>query len=277
MDQDFSSTFLDVLIVRNSRLGIKTRWWQKECSARRILNFHSFHSTQLKRNVVAEYIRHAICITSPEFMQITIKGLRSVFRRSSYPSNLTEPIIKHFLNLFGGIHVKCVVGNPDEFFNIEKEILIRYPNQKWECKSDNVAEKSGSSSKKKYISLPFDQRKTLNKVKNIAKNNYIDCCFAPRPLNANSKKVFSALKDRASASSVRFAIFSLKCKNCDFKRYFRTFNLDVWRSAKHHLNRKCSPLIEHKNEYPGHDFIKTPKIIRRFDNSSDLKFAFSPM
>ncbi len=282
---EFSSTFLDVIIIRNAEEGvnIKTRWWQKGCSARRILNFHSFHQLQLKRNIVTEYTRHAIHITSPEYMHMTIKGLRSVFRRSSYPSNFTEPIIKNFLNILGGIHIVSMVGSPDESFDIEKEINIKQTIQNKKNNTDGGRKRkqkhqpNHTEKKKKYISLPTHNWKVLNRMNYIAKNNNINCCFAPSPLINNGKEVFSKLKDRLSTSSVRFAIFCLKCKNCKFRKYFRTFNLDVWRSAKHNLNRKQSALTEHKDENPGHEFMKNPEIFKKFNNAFDLELAFSRM
>lgn len=91
-------SFLDTLMIRNIDLSIKTMWWQKECISRQTLNFHSYHSLQIKRNVVAEYIRHALSVTSPGFFHTTISNLRKNVKRSSNSTNFTEPIIKKVLN-----------------------------------------------------------------------------------------------------------------------------------------------------------------------------------
>lgn len=53
-----SISFLDTLIISNQDSTMETRWWQKECSSRQILNFHYYLSTQTKRNVVSGHIRH---------------------------------------------------------------------------------------------------------------------------------------------------------------------------------------------------------------------------
>lgn len=39
------------------------KWYHKECSARRILDYHSSHPLSMKRNVCDEYIRNALLVS----------------------------------------------------------------------------------------------------------------------------------------------------------------------------------------------------------------------
>lgn len=273
--EERSSTFLDVLIVRDDNLCINTRWWQKECSAKRILNFHSYHPLEMKKNVVSEYIRHAIYITSPEFMHITIKNLRTTLRRSSYPMNFTEPIIKRLMGQFGNIHVTSTIGYIDELFNFEAEINSRsiYHDSTLNIRKLNECndkQKGKQVKKTNFISFPLHNMKAYYDVKGVTKKNHIGCKIAPRTMLNNKKIVFASLKDKASLTCVRFAIFSLNCRDCNFHKFFRTCNLDLWRSAKHHFYRINSPLTDHMNK-----ILRTPQNVRKFFNPYDLKIAFS--
>lgn len=204
--EDNHSTFLDVLLTRNTDLSI-TRCWQKECSARQIINSHSYHPLQLTRNVVSEYARHAISVTSPEFMNVTVKNLRSVFRRSSYPSNFTEPIIKCLTNSFGDVHVTSMVGSVDEAFDFVAELESRstvLPN-KDKRKNDkdegmNETKRLKMQGKMKYVPLPLHGMNIFNDLKNITRKNLGNCNFASRTTRNNKKEMFSMLKDKSTFS-----------------------------------------------------------------------------
>lgn len=86
-------TFLDTMVIRNGS-NISTKWWQKSCSSHQILNFHSYHPIHMKINVIREYVRHAVSITSHDLMHSTVKKIRLVMRKSSYPKSVTEPVLK---------------------------------------------------------------------------------------------------------------------------------------------------------------------------------------
>lgn len=261
-----SITFLDTLILRNEDQVVTTRWWFKECSAMQILNYHSFHPMQMKWNVVNEYVRHAIRITSPELMHTTVKNLRLFLKRSSYPKKFTEPIIKNMLSSLGGIHVTSSCGYTDACFSFEREVQLD---------GQTKTKSKGRYNNQSYVPIPLHNMETVDKIKDIVKHHLPGCYVAPSTTRTNRQRIFSKLKDKASSSGIKFAIFKLKCANCLFMKKFRTNNLDVWRSAKHYLNQKDSLLMDHISENPGHAFLKTPFILERFKSSFDLRLAFS--
>lgn len=43
---------------------VHLKWWQKECSSKHILDFHSFHPDDMKKNVIQEYVNVALNISS---------------------------------------------------------------------------------------------------------------------------------------------------------------------------------------------------------------------
>lgn len=48
----------------NNNNRIRIRWWKKPQSSNKILDFHSFHPIGMKKNVVKEYVRNALSVTS---------------------------------------------------------------------------------------------------------------------------------------------------------------------------------------------------------------------
>lgn len=240
---DNSISFLDTMITRKDCQSITrkdcqsvvSRWWSKECSAKVILNYHSFHTLSMKRSVLEEYIRHAISVTSPELMSITIRNLRLVLRRSSYPTTVTEPILKFQLSKLGGIFVTSTYGSPDNRVDIEKEIGHKHFMKK---KRDGI----DMDKRIKHIPMPLHDFGTLGKLKKISGNNFVRCKIAPRTTRSIRQKIFSKLKDKLDFASIRFAIFELKCRHCSFKRIYRTNNQDLLRTVKFCLNQPRSVL-----------------------------------
>lgn len=57
-------SFLNMSIERNPiDNSIKTKWFQKECSAKRILDYFSSHPLNMKINVTEEYIKNALSVS----------------------------------------------------------------------------------------------------------------------------------------------------------------------------------------------------------------------
>lgn len=267
---DNSVTFLDTMIIRKDCGSIVTRWWSKDCSARVILNYHSFHPMSMKRSVIEEYIRHAIRVTSPELMNITIKNLRLILRRSSYPVSISEPILKMQLSKLGGLFVTSTYGSPDDTVDVENEIGF-------EDRYANLKKKDGMKVDKNvlYIPMPLHDFGTIKKLKKITRSNFIRCRIAPRTTRSNRDRVFSKLKDKADFASIRFAIFELRCRRCSFKEVYRTESQDLMRTVKFCLNRPRSLLRSHVKENPNHVIMDHPMAIRVFRSSYDLGLAFS--
>lgn len=80
--------YLNLTIGRyhNENNIIHLKWWQKDCSAKHILDYHSFHLIRIKDSVVQEFINSALSITSVQHWQKTIKNIRITLRRSNYPN-----------------------------------------------------------------------------------------------------------------------------------------------------------------------------------------------
>lgn len=282
---DRSVSFLDLLVVRDEVSFeninfIKMQWWQKPCSSKKIVNFHSLHPTSLKSNVVYEYTRHALCITSPCFYQLTMKNLKHTFTRSSYPPNFIKKILNKVLTSIGSVYLMSSVGEPDDNFNFLNELNARSFNNALnepllEIKGCKIKESNVFSDAVKHIPIPFKSHNTINRVKGLVKKHYVRCRLAPRVIRSNRMVAFSRLKDNIPLSSIKFATFGLECKNCSFVKFFRTRNLDVFRTVKHVINLEDSPLRTHVKENFGHVFSFNPIKLVKYRNETDLQIAFN--
>lgn len=70
--------------------SLHIRWCQKDYSAKRTIDFNSFHPRKMKNNVVNEYIRSSLKLSSPIHWKTTCNALRITLKNSNYPSNLIE-------------------------------------------------------------------------------------------------------------------------------------------------------------------------------------------
>lgn len=265
---DGSVTFLDTIVFKDRENGVLTRWWQKECSVRQILNYHSAHPRCVKRNVVREYIRHALAVTSPILFNVTINNLRKVLRRSSYPFGFIQDILVDVLEEIGCLSEVSTVGVYDKSFDFATEIAMRSKI----ISDSEMRSRRLRSSPLRFISFPFDNNNIYKKTKDLIIKRKVNCRLAPRVVRSNKDWIFSKMKDKATLTDVKFGIFSLVCGDCGFKRFYRTNNLDLARSIDHVL--LTSETSRHIQEYPDHAILKLPEDVLRYKNSTDLKFAF---
>lgn len=135
---------------------IRMNWWQKECSSKQILNFHSHHPTSVKRNVVMEFTKHALSVTSPIMYQHTIRNLYKTFRRSSYPPNFIDKILKTTLSKIGNTFTVSSVGEQDENFNFIDELSIRGLN------NEITLSTTGNPDETLDICTEFEYRNTVD-------------------------------------------------------------------------------------------------------------------
>lgn len=201
MDPDGKITYLDVMMHRNEEKQIITQWYQKSCSARKILDFHSNHPTLMKRNMIREFMRHALKLTHATRYQETIRKITSTLRRSSYPKSMIMAEMKKILRSIGGIHVTSSYGNTDETIDFENEILaheLATLKRNATAKQLN-ANQNGCGNRRKaesikkskvhdvYLPVPFCDNKTLTISKNIMRRRGLRYALAPRMMNSNSR------------------------------------------------------------------------------------------
>ena len=88
--------FLDVTLIRSGN-SIMTNWYTKPSNSSRILNFHSNHSTQLKRNIVFNLTDRAINLSHKQFHKDNISLIKKILLENSYPIDFINANIKERL------------------------------------------------------------------------------------------------------------------------------------------------------------------------------------
>lgn len=121
------------MAISNVSHRILMRWWQKPQSTQRILDYNSFHPKIMKENIIKEFLKNALLITSPCHWDFTTNLVQRVFSNSDYPKRLIRKTIRNVRINFGSISfdsVGQIDGNAQGIIseNIDKMFYVK------ECK-----------------------------------------------------------------------------------------------------------------------------------------------
>lgn len=229
--------FLDCIFHRNQDLSISNRWAKKSYNSLAILNYHSYHPMNMKRNVVLEMINHAYAVTSPEFFNDTRELLITILKNSSYP----------------------------ELFIIENVCIN--PSM-----PVDVVQSKFKDSRVRYVSCPY-YRPLLKEIQGTIDQNNMKIKLAPRPLSNNKRVLFTKIKDFRDNSSVKNAIFKVCCNDCNFNHLTITRNFDVNTSVQRLIYDKRSTIGLHTITFPDHTINHEAVIIKRFYSKYDAEHS----
>lgn len=280
---DNATIFINKQYERGKEGHISKCWWQKDCSVKQILNVHSFHPKQMKKNVLNEFIRHAIDVTSPDSLKLAVKRIKITLSRSSYPPNFISKLIREVFIKHGKLVTTSVVGDPDNNVKCHLEIAMR--ERHYTCLTSdwigkiNATKKHGPANGQnniKYIPVPFVGKSFLNDVKNIMSKYHIRCGVAPVPVITNKKNLFSPLKDKYKWACMKFAIFEVHYMDCDFVQKACAKNLDIERTMRHMIADQRNTVFSHLFKNPEHRLYKNPKFVKRFNNRRSVDRMFGP-
>lgn len=85
-DNEHEVVYLQLKVGRDvSDNSIHMRWQIKEYSAKRILDFHSFHPMKTKDSVVKKFVRASLKISSDHHEKRVLRDV-GVLRNSKYPN-----------------------------------------------------------------------------------------------------------------------------------------------------------------------------------------------
>ncbi len=97
--------------------------------------------------------------------------------------------------------------------------------------------------------------------------------MAPTPIHRSGRIVFASVKDRAQISNVKNCLFSVRCKDCDFKIWLKTKNLVVERTLRGKLAND-SMINEHMKNNPRHKIPFSIYEKKIYKNMQDLNIAY---
>lgn len=235
--------YLDMTIKRTDDNCLLHHWYQKDCAKGTILNFFSNHPLSMKKNIVKEYIRHALKVTSPQLYGTTLKRVGKVLRKSSYPWSMIRSTVCNTLTEIGSTHVTSIYGRPDTAIDHDYEIISRMHEhdiknfvdsrnklEKNKTKIRNFNSEKGKLEKKNFVAAPFYDQKSFNAMKRCINNYNVDITLAPSPVITNAtEKVFSCMKMDHQHYLRKFAVFSICCMTCEKVFDTATGNVDLSR------------------------------------------------
>lgn len=219
---------------------IKFKWWQKPESAKRILDYHSFHPMHMKVNLISEFVMNALRLTSKQYWQEIIANVEDMLSNSNYPNRMIKETISGACKTLGTIEITSSVGEVD-FDAIETYNLMTPPAvpQVIHPKICSPQQRTNQTTRM-YLTVPHHPNLT-SAVKSLANKLGIkNVKIAKQMSTRNRSHTYANVKDKRKLSDIVNASFKIKCSYCSFVCECKTNNLDVSRTASHYLNNKFS-------------------------------------
>lgn len=236
--------YLQMKVGRDATSGntIYFKWSQKEFGAKRILDFHSFHPLKMKENIVREYIRTALRLTSVSYLNESINILKKTLFNSNYPYYFVWNQI--------GI-VKSELGKDSEMI-VNKRNRIR----------------------SKFIPCPYRPGSIRVVRKIIKKSNVRNVSVTPTMNHSNAKTVFANLKDNRNLMNLVRSSFIVRCTDCEFTDTLFTGVSDVGKTLDTALSNVDSKVYKHCID-SGHSMNEDVRIkdVTQYKSRIDMSFA----
>lgn len=270
-NEENSVNYLNMNVMRNARDGnkLEIKWWHKPESCCKILNYHSFHPFSMKMNVITEFIRNSLRLTSSFYWDETIDSVKRILSNSGYSSTIIKKKVFKVCKEIGEVKVSSSVGH------VDLDVLSMYDSM---ITNENVftsrkySALNGAVYKDyKYLSVPYHPA-IIQSVRTLLRELKItNVKIAPKMIIKNKSTIFSNSKDRRDLSNRVDSIFRIKCLRCDLSWNFKTVNLDVKRSFKHQLMNEMSGPFLHRKSNPDHDVIVDHASIKKFKSKNELR------
>ncbi|XP_062704289.1 uncharacterized protein LOC134286653 [Aedes albopictus] len=203
--------FLDILVIRNDDQTLSTEWYSKPISSGRLLNYHSFHPIQQKVNVVANFIKRVIGLTSTPNVDQIKRVVHAQLRRNNYPPSLINRLL---YRSFGSNSLTRVEPEIEDHIGIDCYVALPYIPQL----SESIA---------KCLKKDYPRIKIANQ-------------------NAKTAKiVYTKVKDPVESMLQHNVIYNIPCQNCDRCYIGMTSNKLKTRLSGHKSNiNKLNRLLE---------------------------------
>lgn len=92
--QTSSINYLELTIINQHDTTIKTKWYQKKVSSKRILNHHSQHAPFQIEATAKNYVNNMFQLTDNEFIPEIIDSAREILQCNNYPERTINNIIQ---------------------------------------------------------------------------------------------------------------------------------------------------------------------------------------
>ncbi len=244
---DFLNVTVKRTMVMDNKFKLTFKWFTKECSAGRILDFQSSHPLSMKKSICEEFIKNTLTVSDKEYWNEVEEKLCSIFKMSNYP----------------GRYVKS------RFFNVKK----RMNNPVNFVKDQN---KNKNKINRVYISFPYDdgilkRSKRLLRSLNIKTGIHL----SPRIMSGMRQKIFSKLKCGLSSRSIINATAVIHCSSCKFTCKVAATCYDLQRSVQKLKNDEDSLVAKHIKKFPNHSMKDSLRGIKTYRSRYDMKCSLN--
>lgn len=252
-DAKNSVNYLNMECVRNVLDNkIEFKWWQKPESAKKILDYHSFHPMHMKINVISEFLMNALRLTSKQYWQEIITSVGDVLSNSNYPNRMIKETISGACKKLGTIEVISSIGEVD-FDAIETYNLMTPPAFPQVINPQICSPQQRSKQTiRRYLTVPHHPNLTSGIKSLVNKLGIKDLKIAKQMSMRNRSHIYANVKDKRMSSGIMNASFKIRCSYCSFVWGCKTNNLDVGRTASHYLNNEFSLPHRHAVENESH-------------------------
>lgn len=98
LEVDHSLPFLDIRLTSDQNGEIHTRWYRKEISSGRILNYLSAHPENQKQNTALGFIHRALSLTDDhnDYIMETLTEIIDILHNNNYPYPLIFELVKRY-------------------------------------------------------------------------------------------------------------------------------------------------------------------------------------
>ncbi|XP_062713765.1 uncharacterized protein LOC134290613 [Aedes albopictus] len=94
LEKEGALPFLDTLVIHNTDdHTLQTRWYSKAISSGRLLNYHSYHPTNMKLNVATNFIKRVTQLTTSMPIEQQKHIIFQNLRQNNYPSSLINRLM----------------------------------------------------------------------------------------------------------------------------------------------------------------------------------------
>lgn len=233
-DEYRSLDYLEVTLTRTPEQDIVRNWYKKDIASDRLLNYNSDHPDKMKTEVVKEYIKAKIKITSPICHKSTLKKLNRILRNNDYPikyiqrlmNKVIEVIIKEDKQQAYHNMVTDVVKSIEDRIptKMERRLIWNTINEhksqetkiadtlKRKRKREKV-EQLMNTQQKAWACLPYIDKRS-DTIKKIIKKRNKGMKVSSYVPNVNRTKFFVCPKDKVPRVMVWNCIATISCPPC---------------------------------------------------------------
>jgi len=195
--------YLDITIIKNKDGKLETKWYEKDIKKGQILNYHSQHPFEQKRNVIENTINRAIKLTDKTYLPEIKKYIFSKFEKNLYPHKLINKAWNKIINKMKNDNSIINQANHDKALTSNKFHCITY-----------IKGLTG---------------KIINDLKVIDTNTR----WGKKTNNKIKSKFYTTTIDKSEILNECNVVYSIPCNDCD-KSYIGETSQNLYKRMKQH-------------------------------------------